>query len=133
MSSPFAAPGTASGIDFKTLNGRLLLIEPSGVEAGIKTSFGEKEAVRATVTVLDGPDAGEEYNDALIFPGVLIGQLRGRIGQKVLGRLAQGNAKPGQQPPWKLEEATAADQKIGLAHLSGSLAAPAAGGSEPPF
>jgi hypothetical protein len=31
------------------------------------------------------------------------------IGQKVLGRLGQGQGKPGQSAPWLLNEATAED------------------------
>lgn len=131
MTSPFAAPAAAGGgVDFDDLNGRLLLISPYAVEAGIKTSFGEKEAIRADVAVLDGPDAGETHTDTLIFPKVLIGQLRPKINQKVIGRLGQGQAKPGQKPPWILTEATEADTKIGVAFLAGSLTS---ADDSPPF
>lgn len=135
MSSPFATPATASGLDLEALNGQLLLISPAKVEEGIATSFGPKDAIRADVVILDGPDAGTEHADTLIFPLVLIGQLRSRIGQKVLGRLGQGQAKPGQKPPWKLAEATPADQQIGMQWLNQhALAAPAAtSGNQPPF
>lgn len=123
-SSPFAAPGTASGIDWKALNGSLLLIKPHSVEEGIKTVHGDSSAVRADVYVLDGEEKGEEYKDTLIFPRVLQGQLRSRIGQNVLGRLGQGAQKPGQSPPWLLSEATAADHEVGVAYLSGQMSTP---------
>lgn len=129
--SPFASPATASGIDWKALNGALLLISPLSVEEGIKTVHGDSTAVRADVVVLDGDEKGEEYADTLVFPKVLQGQLRSRIGQKVLGRLGQGQQKPGQSPPWILAEATEADQKVGMAYLSGQLAKPA--DDTPPF
>lgn len=130
MTDPFASPGAASGgLNFEELKGRLLLISPAALESGINTNFGEKEAVRADVVVLDGPDAPDEYTDTLIFPKVLIGQLRGKVGQKVLGRLNQGTAKAGQKPPWLLDEATDADKKIGVAYLSGALAS----ADTPPF
>lgn len=133
MTNPFATPAAASGLDLEALNGKLLLITPLKVEEGISTNFGLKDAVRADVVVLDGPDAGSENADTLIFPLVLIGQLRSRIGQKVLGRLGQGQAKPGQKPPWKLSEATPADQEIGMAWLNKTaLTTPAASG-QPPF
>lgn len=126
---PFATPGTASGgIDWESVKGALLLIEPAGVETGIKTTFGEKDAIRAGIVVLDGTQAGEEFPDCLIFPGVLIGQLRSRVGQKVLGRLSQGVAKPGQKPPWLLEDPTDADRQVGISHLSKQVATAA-----PPF
>ena len=135
MTDPFASPGSTSGIDYASLNGRLLLIQPHSLEASVKTSLGDKEAIRADVVVLDGPDAGTEHVDTLIFPRVLIGQLRSRIGQKVLGRMSQGTAKPGQNAPWLLQEATDADKQVGIAWLSNNaLAQPAAAGAgKPPF
>lgn len=117
MSNPFAAPAASSGIQWDDHKGRLLLIEPKDFEKGVATSFGEKDAVRADVTVIDSPSEPEEYPDALIFPGVLISQTRSLVGQKVLGRLGQGVAKSGQKPPWRLEEATDDDIQIGTRYL----------------
>jgi cytosine/adenosine deaminase-related metal-dependent hydrolase len=57
---------------------------------------------RCDIAVLDGDCKGDVYADTLIFPRVLIGQLRPNIGKKVLGRLGQGTAKPGQSAPWTL-------------------------------
>lgn len=131
--NPFADPGSASGISWEGLNGSLLLIEPISLEEGVKTVHGDKNAVRAKVAILDGPQSGEEYTDTLIFPLVLQGQLRGRFGQKVIGRLGQGEKKAGQKPPWKLLEATAADREVGMAYLNKQLATPAAAGNQPPF
>lgn len=135
--NPFAAPAAPSaGIQWKDLNGALLLIEPAGIESGIPTTYGEAEAVRADVHVLDGAQGGQEYADTLVFPTILRSQLKSRIGQKVLGRLSQGQAKAGQSPPWILAEATEQDVAKGTAFLSGSLnapAAPAATEAEPPF
>lgn len=134
MTNPFATPGSTSGVDYAELNGSLLLIQPQSLEACINTSLGTKEAVRADIAVLDGPNAGAEHTDTLIFPRVLIGQLRSRIGQKVLGRLTQGAAKPGQNAPWILAEATPADVQIGMAYLNRQLATPGpVSGGNPPF
>lgn len=134
MTDPFADPASATGVQWEDLNGALLLISPHKLEEDVNTSFGAKDAIRADVVALDGPHAGEENIDVLIFPSVLIGQLRSQIGKKVIGRLGQGNAKPGQKPPWKLTEATAADRQVGMAWLSShTLAAPAASGNTPPF
>lgn len=132
--NPFAAPATTTGIDWKTLNGRLLLIEPLREET-ISTSFGESNAVYANVVVLDGPDAPERHDETIIFPKVLANQVRPKLGQKVLGRLGQGQAKSGQSAPWLLQEATAADIQVGTAYLSGTLKAPAASAAagQPPF
>lgn len=135
MSSPFADPASAGGVKWEDHNGALLLITPHSVESGVNTTFGTKDAVRADVVVLDGPNAGAEYADVLVFPGVLIGQLRSQLGKKVIGRLGQGVGKPGQKPPWKLSEATEADKQVGVAWLNkNTLAAPAAAsGGTPPF
>ena len=142
-SNPFAAPASASGISWEDLNGRLLVIEPHAVEHAVSTSLGPKDAVRADVHVIDVEP--EDYEDVLIFPRVLISQLSSRVGQKVLGRLGQGVAKPGQSAPWLISsEVSPADQQAGLDWLSRAtrkpFAAPAAqpervGGyaAQPPF
>lgn len=114
----FAAPASSTGITFADYKGRLLMFDVKSVETDVQTSFGPKDAVRADVTVIDGDSAGETFNDALIFPSVLIGQIRGAVGRKVLGRLEQGNAKPGQQPPWKLADPTEDDKAAARAQLA---------------
>lgn len=132
MTDPFASPAAATGIDWKALHGALLLFTVNGIEEGIKTVHGDSSAVRADVAVLDGELKGEDYADTLVFPKVLQSQLKSRIGQKVLGRLGQGQAKPGQSAPWLLAEATEADKQVGLAYLANGFAAPAASAA-PPF
>jgi hypothetical protein len=131
--SDFEAPASATGVQWEELKGALLVIEPKKVEDGIVTSFGDKQAVRADLYVIDGPKTGESFTDTLIFPNVLIGQTKSALGKKVLGRLGQGQAKAGQKPPWKLDEATPADQAAAKAWLDSrnSFAAPATG--QPPF
>jgi hypothetical protein len=108
--SQFAAPASATGIDWSTLNGALLIIDVTEVVKDINTNFGTTNAVRATVTVVDGAKAGDEYADTLVFPKMLQSQLSPLIGKTVLGRLGQGLAKPGQSAPWTLTEANPADQ-----------------------
>ena len=130
--SPFATPATAVGIKWADINGALVLIDVHSVETGIQTTFGESDAVRADVAVLDGEQAGETYPDCLIFPKALQGQLRSRIGAKVLGRVTQGQAKSGQSAPWLLAEATEDDIKVGTAYLAGGISTPG-NDSEAPF
>ena len=108
--SMFEKPSTPSGgITWADHKGALLLIEPVSFESQIATSFGAADAVKATVHVIDGPGAGESYDDTLIFPKLLVSQTKSAIGKKVLGRLSQGSAKPGQSAPWLLAEASAED------------------------
>lgn len=116
----FDGPSSTTGIQWDQINGRLLLIKAHSVETDIKTSFGDTDAVRADVTVLDGPDSPEEYRDTLIFPRVLQGQVRSNAGtgRMNLGRLGQGNKKPGQSAPWLLGDPTDADKAIARDYLA---------------
>lgn len=128
----FAAPSApGEGIQFKDHLNALLLIEVLGFEEKIKTSFGENDAVRANVHVIEGAGAGESYEDTLIFPRLLVSQTKKSIGEKVLGRLGQGNAKPGQSAPWILAEANATD--IATAEAWVAAHAPSVTTAAPPF
>lgn len=112
----FNQPGAASGdkLDLDQLAGRLLLIYPKEHKTGVVTTFGEKDILVADIVVLDGPTAGEELHDAFVFPGYMIGQLKGYIGNPnpALGRVAKGQGKPGQQAPWVLADFTDQDAAI---------------------
>ena len=105
-----AAPG-ATGIPWEDFKGKLFVVEPLDFEKAVKTQYGESDAVRANVYVLLGKDKQEEFEDTLIFPRVLQSQTRRQIGSYVVGRLEQGEAKKGQNPPWVFAEATEADLK----------------------
>jgi hypothetical protein len=114
----FATPASSTGIEWEALNGALLIVEPAETIRGISTNYGQTDAVRATVSVIDGPKAGEIYEDTLVFPKVLQSQLSSRIGRKVLGRLGQGVAKGNQSPPWKLEAGTTQDEATAVQWLA---------------
>ncbi len=124
---PFSTPSTATGITWADLKGSLLAIAVHSKETGIQTVHGPSNAIRADVTVLDGPKRGESYEDTLIFPKVLQSNLGPRVGELVLGRLGQGHAKKGQSAPWTLEDPTPADFTVGEAWLDEK------GGDETPF
>lgn len=102
-----AAPG--GGITWGDHNGALLLIEPLSFEPQVGTSYGPADAVKANVHVIEGAGAGESYDETLIFPKLLVSQTKNQMGQKILGRLGQGNQKAGQSAPWLLNEASAED------------------------
>lgn len=119
----FSDPSTATGIEWKALNGALLLFKVHSHEHDIKTVHGNSSAIRANVTVLDGDASGTEYVDTLVFPKVLQSNLKGAVGGKlVLGRLGQGQKKPGQSPPWILTTASAADKTTAQAYLDAQKA-----------
>ncbi|WP_394620969.1 hypothetical protein JNUCC0626_18300 [Lentzea sp. JNUCC 0626] len=124
MSDQFKEPSTVSGIEWKNLNGALLLIKVHGQEHAIKTVHGDSSAVRADVFVLDGDQADTAYVDTLVFPKVLQSQLKPSVGAMVLGRLGQGHKKPGQSAPWTLAAATEADKAVGRDFLAKSVETP---------
>lgn len=115
INNPFAQPAAPSGgITWGDLLGALIIIQPTRVETGIHTDYGETDAIAVNAWVIDGPGKGETYEDALVFPKVLQSQLKSRIGQIVIGRVGQGVAKrAGQNPPWQLSDASDADIQLG--------------------
>lgn len=122
MADEFEGPSSGDFFKPKEHNGELLLVQPASVEKDVKTEFGVDDATRATIVVLDGPNAGTEFPDGLIF-----GALRksvGHIGKWHLGRLGQGQAKPGKSAPWVLQEPTDADKDVARRYLAQSQAAP---------
>jgi hypothetical protein len=130
----FNQPSTpGDGITWEDHLGALLVIDVLGVEEGIRTSFGEKTAVRAHVNVIDGQGKDDTYPDTLIFPTLLVSQTKTQVGAKILGRLGQGNAKPGQKPPWLLEAADEKDQLLAERWLANAATPSFATADEPPF
>lgn len=124
MSDEFDAPASAEGIKWEDLKGSLLLVKPKSLETDINTVHGPSNAVAGDVIVLDGPLADTVYSDTLIFPKVLQSQVKPRIGGMVLGRLGQGQKKPGQSAPWVLAEAVDADKVIARAYIAKTTEAP---------
>ena len=104
MTEAFASPGAAGdGFVVADANGHLVVIEVHSLETGVVTSLGDRDAIRATVHDITDEHT---FEDTLIFPKVLIGSLKSRIGQKVLGTIGQGVAKPGQNAPWIINDAS---------------------------
>lgn len=106
-----SAAASGTGIEWKDFKGKLLVIEPLSQEKDVKTVHGVTDAFRANVYVLTGPGKSEDFEDTLVFPKVLQNQIRRQVGSIVVGRLTQGEAQKGQNPPWVLAEATAGDLK----------------------
>lgn len=131
MSDFVSASAPTGGVNWGELKGKLLVIEPLSIEKDIQTSYGPSDAVRANVYVITGPGTSDDYEDTLVFPKLLQGQLRGQIGNKVVGRLGAGVAKPGQSAPHLLEEATPDD--LAKAQEWATKRAPAVTSAKAPF
>jgi len=101
-------------------------VTPLEFKESITTAFGESSAIAVDLVDLD---TTEEFNDVLFFGRGLIANLKSNIGAQVLGRMAQGIARPGQSAPWVLEAATDADTQKAIAYVqakaTGNISAPA--------
>lgn len=104
----FEAPGSTTGLDYEELNGKLLVFLPTDIVPEMETEYGTSTRIpRCSLLDVTG---GVWYDDVLVFPKVLKGQLTSKVGRKVIGRLSQGQASGKQSPPWVL--LTATDQDI---------------------
>jgi hypothetical protein len=82
-------------------HGNLLLFFPTEIRRGIKTSNGEADAVSCSRLV--NLDTGRILHNTLIFGTALVPNIGGGAPDGVvLGRLSQGEGKPGQSKPWIL-------------------------------
>lgn len=123
-----ATPG-GDLIDWDNWKKKLFVVEPLELEKDVKTQHGVTDAIRANVFVLTGPNSHEEFLDTLVFPRVLVSQLKKGIGSYVVGRLTQGEAQRGKNPPWLFADATEDDLSKArnfLASQATTSAAPAA-------
>lgn len=118
-------------LDLKEVNGALLILTPVRVEKDVQTVHGESDAVVTNVQVVDGPHAGETYDDTMIFPKLLRSQLSKQIGNTLVARLGQGAKQPGKNPPWMLTAATEAEKAKATQYLNSQLTTIPAGDDSP--
>jgi hypothetical protein len=113
-----AAPG-GDEVPLNDLLGALLLFTVKEHLPEMETVHGPARPVSCAIAVLDGDHKGDTYPDALMFPRVLISQLKHAVGGgKVLGRLTQGEKKPGKNAPWKLDDPTEDDKATARKYLA---------------
>lgn len=107
----FSQPASGSKFRPADYQGKLLLVWPTEYRTGIKTDYGDSDAVAARVVVLDGENGFEEHDNVLFFQAALIGTLKPSVGNNkpVLGRLGRGTSKPGQSAPFILTPFTEED------------------------
>lgn len=108
MASQFQQPGIG-GDKFEAANhnGHLLLFFPTTFRAAVKTANGEADCVDTRIVDLD---TGQVLDDAKVWGKAMVPQLKGAVPDgMVLGRLAQGQGKAGNNPPWILQPHTEQD------------------------
>lgn len=108
----FASPASNAQLAPSDVLGHLLLIKPLSLETDVQTTYGSSDAVRCDVADLT---TGLLHENVMWFPRVLVSSLQTRIGQMVLAAMAQGQPKPGQSPPWILNDAAGDPNAVGIA------------------
>lgn len=126
--SMFDQPAAAGSFPLEEHLGHLLLIWPQELKKDIATVYGASDAISCRIAVVEGHDAGEEFENVLLFPRVLVSTLTAGVGKgrPVLGRLGQGTAKQGQSKPWVLDSFTDADAAKAAAFLNSQFSKPTA-------
>jgi len=85
----------------------------------VNTKPGEKSpAIRVNVVDFADPDAPVVYRGALWF-GIISGVLRRNVGSFLAGRMGQGQASPGRNAPWQLNDVTG--EADWMAHMNNWL------------
>ena len=121
----FTAPASnTEGVKVADLNGHLLIVTPIEYKTGINTVNGIAEAIEVSIVDLD---TNEEHHSVLWFNVALRNALKPLIGNKVLGRIGQGVAKPGKNAPWILLDATGDATAVAKAnaYIAGGIKSPA--------
>jgi hypothetical protein len=99
-------------------------------KTGINTVNGIAEAIEVSIVDLD---TNEEHHSVLWFNVALRSALKPLIGNKVLGRIGQGVAKPGKNAPWILLDATGDATAVAKAnaYIADGIKAPVAVATAP--
>lgn len=86
-------------------------VSPSRVM--VTTVHGEQEStVCRYIVVLDGPDKGTVFDNSIVFGNLGRDAWSNGSHKVVIGRVAQGQAKPGQSAPFILQPAEADERQV---------------------
>jgi hypothetical protein len=113
MSTPWGGVPAAS-FEFGLADhvGSLAFFVVGGLHRDVNTSFGTRDAVRASLVMLDGNEAGNIFEDVLLFNSRIVARLRNVPGQIILCRIALAAGKGGNNAPVELLDATPADTQL---------------------
>lgn len=106
----------------KDYQGKLVLFENISPTYQKQTKFDKpgfpSTVLDADVTVIDADGGPVVYPRSVVFGMALVGTLsRALPGKPLLGRIGQGKAKEGQDPPWVLVDFTDSDAATASAYL----------------
>ncbi len=113
MSDDWDSPATGEQFTIKNYVGALCIFAVNEFLPQFPTKYGNNDALKCEIVVLDGPNAGNHYEQAILFGRALMAQLKTKIGGKpVLGRLVQNqaDAKMGQSAPYRVTDPTDEDK-----------------------
>jgi hypothetical protein len=110
--------------DQKACEGKLLLLQFSRVERGIKTKLGPADACRMSLIV--DLSSGQTWRESMIWGKALVNQFDGmEPGKFSVGRLAKGEPlQPGQSPPWVWIVGDDADRSVAERYLAQAAPTP---------
>jgi hypothetical protein len=103
-------PAKGGGFDKAAHEGELLAFV-SPTDELTNTAYGESTAARCAYVV--NLDKLEVFEDVLLFGAALAPRLYESTETIVAGRLVKGEAQPGRNAPWLLEDPT--DEELGVA------------------
>lgn len=120
---------TGAGDQWKAADhvGKLVaFVEPE--RKAVDTKFGHQEATACRfIVVFDDAGTGTVFDDPIVFGNISKDAFANGMEKIVLGRVAIGQAKAGQSPPYILEVATDADKAVAGAWFDANASTNAAG------
>jgi hypothetical protein len=114
MSYPWEGTAPPASFEFGLADhvGSLAFFVIGGLERDVSTSFGDRDAIRCSLVLLDGPEAGKEFEDILLFNSRIVSRFRNVAGTIRLHRITYGEAKGGNNRPVEIVDATEADNQL---------------------
>lgn len=119
----FDGPGSTTAVKWADHLGQLVLIWPHLQKPFTFQDGKVGDVIEARVVVLDPPGGQPvEYDQTVVFPKRLQGQIRSNIGKNRpnLGRVTQ-QPEPGKNPSWVISEPTEADKQLATRFLTGNV------------
>lgn len=117
--TPFDEPERGDGDDFRMADhvGSVVIVVSDGIERGIDTKFGAKDALRCSTVKVIGDDGVTDFDDVLIFSSAVVKQARSIAeGEPTVARIVSYATKFSNDG-YKFETPSAADLKLAGKYL----------------